>query len=286
MNAPLRDADFVGDLCITLAHRWEPERQFMVLTSYLDESGTHGGDVTIMAGFLADARQWRKFEKRTTKLFARFRVDIFHTIDVRRTDKDFEDWTVDRKIEFLDEFQHIINGTTEIGYAAVLLEKDYQYYLSLPWPKKARKDARYTLLFRVCMADAINGILSIDRLQHNREPRLNVVLESGHPNAPDALRRYNFFKERLGGATNRGLAGLTFERKGECLPLAAADLYAYSTHGRETGAKPIGFARKPIKSEKSYPGHMHRIPLTQDVLLGMHEIDVEIANGNFPSIES
>ena len=130
----------------------------MVLTSYLDESGTHGGDLTVVAGFLADARQWRKFEKRTAKLFARFRVDIFHTIDVKRTDKDFEGWTVDRKIEFLDEFHHIINETTEMGYAAILLEKDYQYYLSLPWPKKARKDARYTLLFRACMADAIAGL--------------------------------------------------------------------------------------------------------------------------------
>ena len=78
LDAAARSA-WTGKLCVALAHRWEPDRQFMILTSYLDESGTHGGDVTIMAGFLADARQWRKFEKRTTKLFARFRVDIFHT---------------------------------------------------------------------------------------------------------------------------------------------------------------------------------------------------------------
>jgi hypothetical protein len=175
----------------------------MILTSYLDESGTHGGDLTVMAGFLADARQWRKFEKRTTKLFARFRVDIFHTIDVRRTDKDFVGWTVDRKIEFLDEFNHIINETTEMGYAAVLLENDYRYYLSLPWSKKARKDSRYTLLFRACMADAIDGILTIDRLRHGSEPRLNFVLETGHPNAGDVIRLYEFFRKRLGGATNR-----------------------------------------------------------------------------------
>jgi hypothetical protein len=106
-----------------LAHRWEPERQFMILTSYLDESGTHGGVLTVMAGFLADARQWRKFEKRTTKLFVRFRVDIFHTIDVKRSDKDFEGWSVDRKIQFLDEFHHIINETTELGYVAILRRK-------------------------------------------------------------------------------------------------------------------------------------------------------------------
>jgi hypothetical protein len=258
----------------------------MVLTSYLDESGTHGGDLTIMAGFLADARQWRKFEKRTTKLFSRFRVDIFHTIDVRRTDNDFEGWAVDRKIGFLDEFNHIINETTEMGYAASLLEKDYQYYLSLPWPKKARKDARYTLLFRACMADAIDGVLSIGRLRQGSEPRLNVVLESGHPNAGDAIRLYDFFKKRLGGVTNRSLAGLTFEDKADCLPLAAADLFAYSVHGQETGAKPIGIPRKPLKAAESYPGHLHRIPLTPEVLSSLHEQALEIVSGNFPSADS
>jgi len=258
----------------------------MVLTSYLDESGTHGGDLTVMAGFLADVHQWRRFEKRAGKLFNRFRVDIFHTIDVKRTDKDFEGWSVDRKIEFLDEFHHIINETTERGYAAILPEKDYQYYLSLPWPKKARKDARYTLLFRACMADAIDGILSIDRLRNRSEPRLNVVLESGGPNPGDVTRLYNFFKKRLGGVTNRSLAGLTFEDKADCLPLAAADLFAYSVHAQETGAKPIGLPRKPLKSDKSYAGHLHRIPLTQDVLLSLHEQALGIASGAFPSVDS
>jgi hypothetical protein len=258
----------------------------MILTSYLDESGTHGGDVTIVAGFLADARQWRKFEKRTKKLFARFHVDIFHTIDVKRTDKDFEGWSVDRKIEFLDEFHHIINETTELGYAAILLEKDYQYYLSLPWPQKARKDTRYALLFRACMADAVDGLLSIERLRNQREPRLNVVLESGGPNPGDVIRLYDSFKKRFGVASNRLLSGLTFEDKAECLPLAAADLFAYSVHAQETNAKPIGAPRRPLKSDKSYPGHLHRIPLIPDVLLSLHEQALANISGSFPSADS
>jgi len=62
----------------------------MIFTAYFDESGTHAGaELTAMAGFLGDRRQWRKFEKRTGKLFKRFHVDVFHAIDVRRSDKDF-----------------------------------------------------------------------------------------------------------------------------------------------------------------------------------------------------
>jgi hypothetical protein len=54
-------------------------------------------------------------------------------------------------------------------------------------------------------------------------------LESGHKNAGDVIRLYDFFKKRLGSATNRSLAGLIFEDKADCLPLAAADLFAYTS---------------------------------------------------------
>lgn len=109
----------------------------MIFTAYLDESGTHAGaSVSALAGFVGHARQWRKFEKRVGKLFARFQVNIFHAIDVRRGDDDFEGWTVDKKIDFYDEFQHIINDTLESGVVAFLEEDDYKYYRNLYWPKR------------------------------------------------------------------------------------------------------------------------------------------------------
>jgi hypothetical protein len=131
----------------------------MKLTGYFDESGTHGKDVAVMAGFVGDSRQWRRFAKRVTKLFIRFRVDIFHSIDVRRSDKDFSGWTVNRKIVFLDEFQHIINETLAHGVAAVLKYEDYEYYCNLVWSKKASKDTLYTIPFRACLAEVIGSVL-------------------------------------------------------------------------------------------------------------------------------
>ena len=111
----------------------------MIFTAYFDESGTHAGG----AGFLGDRRQWQKFEKRAGKLFKRFRVDVFHTIDVRRSDKDFAGWSVDRKVEFLDEFQHVINETLESAVASFIRAKDYQYYCGLQRPKRARRESKY-----------------------------------------------------------------------------------------------------------------------------------------------
>jgi hypothetical protein len=224
----------------------------MIFTAYLDESGTHAGaELSAMAGFVGDARQWRKFEKRAGKLFKRFRVDVFHTIDVRRTDKDFEGWSVDRKIEFLDEFQHIINETLESGVVSFIRDGDYKYYSGLYWPKKTRRDSKYTILFRACLSQIIGTIANIPQ---GTEPRLYIVLEDGHNNAEDAVRIYSWAQGRLD--QSRALAGLKFANKRSCLPLAAADLFAYTAWGERVGQKRIGVAKKPSKSEASYRNNM------------------------------
>ena len=64
---------------------------------------------------------------------------------------------------------------------------------------------------------------------------MRIVVESGHTNAPDLVRLYNGIKEKFGGVANKTLAGLTFEPKSTCLPLAPADLFAYSAYGQEVG---------------------------------------------------
>jgi Protein of unknown function (DUF3800) len=236
-------------------------------TAYFDESGTHAGSpVSVMAGFVGDARQWRKFEKRAAKLFRRFRVDVFHTIDVRRTDKDFDGWTVDRKIEFLDEFQHIINDTLQSGVSSVIRDADYQYYVNLRWPKKTRHDSKYAIMFRGCLSQIID---SVGNIPNQKEPRLHIVLEDGHTNAQDAVRIHNWAQGRIG--QSRALAGLTFSNKSDCLPLAAADLFAYSAWGSEVGQKPIGIPRKPTKSEASYRSNSWRVDLNRDSLSSLHE---------------
>lgn len=226
-----------------------------------------------MAGFVGDARQWRKFEKRAAKLFKRFRVDVFHTIDVRRTDKDFEGWKVDRKIEFLDEFQHIINETLESGVASFIHDDDYKYYLGLSWPKKTRWDSTYGILFRACLSQIINTVAHIPNM---KEPRLHIILEDGHKNAEDTVRIYNWAREKIGQP--RALAGLTFRNKKTSLPLAAADLFAYTAWGKEVGQKPIGIAKRPSKADASYRGNYIRIMLNRDNLDGLHEQAMVFAN--------
>ncbi|MFZ3326515.1 MAG: hypothetical protein WA231_11725, partial [Methylocella sp.] len=98
-------AQSIRELCIALFHRWEPERILVIITAYFDESGTHrSSPVSMMAGHVGDARQWQKFEKRISKLFRRYHVDVFHAMEIKRSDKDFRGWSVNKKIDFVDEF--------------------------------------------------------------------------------------------------------------------------------------------------------------------------------------
>ena len=107
--------------------------------------------------------------------------------------------------------------------------------------------------------------------------RLHIVLESGHANAEDAVRIYNWAQGRI--SQSQALAGLTFSEKKGCLPLAAADLFAYTSWNKMTGQKPLGIAKKPIKSGSSYRGNMYRVEITRDSLDSLHEQALMFAAG-------
>ena len=94
-------------------------------------------------------------------------------------------------------------------------------------------------------------------------------MEEGHKNAGDALRMYNSIKERLPGS-DKVLSGLAFASKASSLPMAAADLFAYTAYGQETGARPWGESKYPLKADASYKGNLFRVPITRDVLDSLH----------------
>jgi Protein of unknown function (DUF3800) len=249
----------------------------MDLTAYFDESGTHGNsEVAAMAGLVGDKRQWAKFEKRVRKLFVRHKVGTFHTVDVRRTKADFKGWKVDRKIEFLDEFQHIINETLLSGVAAFIRREDYAYYSGLAWPKGTRRDSEYGILFRACLSQTIDTISHLDIAD---EPKLKIVLEDGHNNRGDALRIYNWAAVRIG--QHKALSGLAVANK-SCLALAAADLFAYSAWGVEVGQRPIGVPKGPTKSDASYRGNVYKVVLVRDSLDSLHEQAIIFAHESGP----
>src|SRR3954469_9244307 len=89
MGAP----SFIRELCIALAHRWEPERFFVIFTAYLDESGTHDGSpVTVVAGFMGTARQWEILGRRLRTIQESYGFKIFHATAFKSKSGEFKGW--------------------------------------------------------------------------------------------------------------------------------------------------------------------------------------------------
>lgn len=232
-------SDSIGDLAEALFHRRAPWAYFMILTAYLDESGTHGpSPLSVMAGHIADARQWRNYEKRMGALFRRYRVDVCHAIDVKRGDGPFAGWSVNKKLTFMDEIGVICNDL-EYGFTAVLRAEDYDaFYARRDRPKKVTQDTKYGILFRATFA----GFIRLIGQNRNwaKHGKIHVVLESGHRNAQDAVRLYNLLYEKMSPRAQQSLGGISFKTKADCLPLAAADHLAYAAYLGWTGGKAIG----------------------------------------------
>ena len=243
----------VADLCTSLTRRWEPCARFMILTAYFDESGTHDSSFSLMAGHVADARQWREYERQTNRLFHKNGVTKFHAIDVRRGRGCFKGWSVDRKIEFLDDYQNIINKTTEMAVFSIISEEDYGWYRCIErTDRKIIIESKYAILFRTVMSVMLFETPKVHRWRGLHNPSLYVVVEQGHPNCGDVNRFYNEACKSY--PESKALKGLVFQPKDGNLPLAASDLLAYATFKDYSNAKDIGVLRRPSKAAASYRG--------------------------------
>jgi hypothetical protein len=67
--------------------------------------------------------------------------------------------------------------------------------------------------------------------------------------------------------------------KKNCLPLAAADHFAYAAWCEKSSPKPLGVAKNQIKSEASYRGNAAWIDLNRDTLNSLQEQAIRIASG-------
>jgi hypothetical protein len=108
-------------------------------------------------------------------------------------------------------------------------------------------------------------------MARRRRAKIEYRSELGHVNAGDAVRLYNSFKNGVPENRRRALSGLTFESKANCLPLAAADMFAYVTYQKEMEAKLWGTLKKPSKAAASYRGNLYRVDINQEILTSLYD---------------
>ncbi len=215
----------------------EAEWLFVILTAYLDESGTHDASpTTVMAGVMGNNTQWLRFQRALDDLKKKHGFRVLHATEFKHRAGEFKGWSQQRCVALLDELADITVDRLMEAVACRLDKAAYQRdYQAGDRPRKLRLDTQYGLCFRMCLdhlsADAIRRLENHPKFG---ESRLHVVLESGHRNTGDATR---IFQERAGDLRGLGvnlLGSITFAEKDRSDPLMVADFLAHTTFMRDT----------------------------------------------------
>jgi len=225
---------FIAELCIALAHRWDPERLFLLIyTGYLDESGTHDGSpITVMGGVLANAKQWARFETEFADIKKRHGFKIFHTKKFKARRGDFTGWSDDQMFALLKDMANLTQDAFTEGVAMKLDNSAYvEEYKSGDRPKKLQLDSKWGLCFRQCL---IFFMLQVEKRQHRKWwPHLHVVVESGAANVGAAISIFGEMKRKLESLGCDMFQTITIADKDKCDPLMAADFVAHMRYAVE-----------------------------------------------------
>lgn len=125
----------------------------MILTAYLDESGTHDGSpVTVMGGMLANALQWARFEQAFRRIQKKHRFKIFHTKKFKKRDGNFTGWSNEQCLALMADLAPITAAAFTEGVTVALDNAVYEAEYRLgDKPKRLRLDSKYGLCFRNCL---------------------------------------------------------------------------------------------------------------------------------------
>jgi len=209
----------------------------VIVTVYIDESGTHNSGVTILGGWVGRLGQWAAFDPKWVKLLKRNRLTYFHSKKMRGTKDEFKSWTRVQKFQFTQDAASLALKNLEFGFTISVSDEAYRdHYVAGRRPREIPLDSPYGLCFRYCLS-LIPGFAK-DAFG-DRALNINFVLESGHKNAGDALRIFNKVKhQRLVAEEEQKivemLGTIAFDDKKKFPGLQAADVNAYSAFQHHT----------------------------------------------------
>ncbi|HXW72202.1 MAG TPA: DUF3800 domain-containing protein [Methylocella sp.] len=254
-------------LSLALSYLRRLDLQFMVMTAFFDESGTHGREspATVFGGFAATELQWAKFEESLKELMAHHGIKSIHAKDFRQRRGDFSGMPFEQYSQFNSSFLQLIDNNLSSGFVIILSSCHYKeiYKPRFFKKKKCRPDSEYGLCFRAILWRALMFMK-----ENETQGPLVPILELGHRNCRDASRIYNEIKQRLTDEDSGLLGAIAFEEKKRCLPLAVADSLVYAafrkTAGYTSHARPNTFPVGPSVP----PYYVSKIPVTRIELDG------------------
>jgi hypothetical protein len=177
-----------------------------------------------MASFLGTTREWELFGRRLRGLQRRDGFTIFHATEFKHKDGEFAGWSDDKCSKLVHDLTELVRDNLTEGVTVHLEHRRYMNeYRKPPVPKKMNLDSQYGVCFRACMAHLV-AIVTANR----KKNRLDVEIESGHPNVKDTDRIFRDMKAQLKRRGIEVLGTITIAEKHQSPPLMVSDFLAYS----------------------------------------------------------
>jgi hypothetical protein len=192
-----------------------------VLYAYFDDSHTHEGTRTVtMAGYIAQAEGWEKFEKQSRALFKRDRVKLFHAKDFDRRTGNFKDIKAETQLRFAAEWLDIAKDTVMCGYAVAIDKTDY--LAAKLETGLAQSISAYGYCFKILLSRMCRNRAMWERICAEN---IHLIVEDGNVRN-DGLR--DDFQRMLkeNGPLNGRVLSLRFARKTSCAAIQLADYLA------------------------------------------------------------
>ena len=206
------------------------------VTFYADESGIHdprgeqpGSEVAVIGGYIATKKLWERFERRWNTALRKYKVPElqFHMSEFNRKEPPppYDNWTATKKKQFLRALIRIAHDNTLFGFASMVETKAWDAILD-----DAAKTAPnpYFLCFQNLFAKFQ------DFLKEDFDPRVSkgkpvediAFVFHRHQEFGAAAKAGFAISKNISDPDDR-LSRITFGSSKECVPLQAADLFAF-----------------------------------------------------------
>jgi hypothetical protein len=104
----------------------KPSELFVMLTAYLDDSGTDSSKKVItVAGYLGTVHQWESFNRKWASFLSDYGVKMMRRSDLENFQGEFKGWTPEKRTRFIRRAQSIIRKHTYSAIGQLLVKADF-----------------------------------------------------------------------------------------------------------------------------------------------------------------
>jgi hypothetical protein len=198
-----------------------------VFVGYFDESGLdERSKIFCIAGYVAESGNWFELTRTWKSLLAEAGVACFHMADFENRQGEFEGWTNEKRIGFINDLITLVNSTDVWGIASAVVRPDYDR-LSAEFIAQGKVTPHwyghpYLLAFQHCLIETCVHATDL----HPSE-KIAFVFDQQADFHARAEAVYHELREGTSWPRAFRLGSLHFASKHDAVPLQVADLLVY-----------------------------------------------------------